>query len=875
MTGRSQCLVILPCLSHCAEYAVFASPDFDANEYANAILAGEPYPAQAGASKPVKLAGVEPAKEDISVAIAKLNYGIDDVSKQIKNVVTVHHEGLLEQAASVGELDGSLGTVRSGLEELDASLEKLRLKIRAPYQTMQANVRRLQRLQQVSDVLRRTSRFTILAKRLQSQMADLGDGVDVSEGSGKTPEVKVNGSSLDGGRRSATPGLELEGEKERTLSQAALSIAELSDLMESAPQGDGDDLQPSRSSHIPLSSINAIAAQLSFIESARTRITSDMETMVLTGLAEVNQPMLASALQTAHNLRVLPDLVQNLVSDLSAAVESRIKSAFDISRISKELLAKDPVPPSQGVSYKSRVRMEPTSLTAPQWTSALWTRLSGMVEDMTGACIKVYTLEKVLKLKKDPVSQVVFLDEAMKVLESKPSTTFWSALGRSLEKQARDGAKNSTFLSQTLSAGYPRLLRLFHDFFSKISVQTDTIYTQYQQSTETILVLRALSTFETLYLSRTSNKLTEAVGLAFQGGARSPPGLTEGINVARTVANELDSAKFDPLLVRAVARNAKAVLDGMMTRVDGLVARERSALSLAGPAATPQLVLNASLATFLWCCWNRLQKLEDEYEEDVCGVLRPALTDMFQVYERIVDPLLAAFKVELNAILAKLHRESAKAVDPMSSMGGGSAYIKEMVEKLTFIKTEVLSRFSIDEVTRGWTLSIVQHVLKTFVLHVSIVKPLDESRKLHLTSDMTELEFALSAFLVQNSQSKRGGNLDAVGEDYRALRAMRPLLFLENAQLALPQYTAGLPPLIVLHHILVRSPVDLPHTLHGWKEAEYVRWVEEHDATEALTLIDGGLAHWEQVNAAEGGDAAAAAEYVGLARTVLRIARVG
>lgn len=50
-----------------------------------------------------------------------------------------------------------------------------------------------------------------------------------------------------------------------------------------------------------------------------------------------NQPLLATSLQTAHNLRVLPDLVQNLVSDLSTAVEARIKSAFDISQISKEL----------------------------------------------------------------------------------------------------------------------------------------------------------------------------------------------------------------------------------------------------------------------------------------------------------------------------------------------------------------------------------------------------------------------------------------------------------------------------------------------------------------------------------------------------------
>ena len=73
-------------------------------------------------------------------------------------------------------------------------------------------------------------------------------------------------------------------------------------------------------------------------------------------------------------------------------------------------------------------------MTAPQWANALWNRLSSLIEDMAGACVKVcfffiyflgarvdccdlqvYTLEKVLKLKKDPVSQIVFLDEAMKV----------------------------------------------------------------------------------------------------------------------------------------------------------------------------------------------------------------------------------------------------------------------------------------------------------------------------------------------------------------------------------------------------------------------------------------------------------------------------
>jgi hypothetical protein len=50
--------------------------------------------------------------------------------------------------------------------------------------------------------------------------------------------------------------------------------------------------------------------------------------------------LLASSLQTAHNLRVLPTLVHSLVTELSAAVESRIRSAFDMALISKDALAK-------------------------------------------------------------------------------------------------------------------------------------------------------------------------------------------------------------------------------------------------------------------------------------------------------------------------------------------------------------------------------------------------------------------------------------------------------------------------------------------------------------------------------------------------------
>ena len=77
---------------------------------------------------------------------------------------------------------------------------------------------------------------------------------------------------------------------------------------------------------------------------------------------------------------------------------------------------------------------------------------------------------------------------------------------------------------------------------------------------------------------------------------------------------------------------------------------------------------------------------------------------------------------------------------------------------------------------RAWhrLASIAKDVIRSFVTHASIAKPLGEGGKLQLTSDMTELEFALSAFMAEGgTKNKRASTFNAIGEDYRALRAMR------------------------------------------------------------------------------------------------------
>lgn len=97
---------------------------------------------------------------------------------------------------------------------------RLRLKIRVPYQSLQTHVSRLHKLQQASDVLRRTSRFVVLARRLQSQMAEIQNDDRKDGKEGQTSPTVANVMSFGQGQ-------ELEDEKERTIAKAALSIAEL------------------------------------------------------------------------------------------------------------------------------------------------------------------------------------------------------------------------------------------------------------------------------------------------------------------------------------------------------------------------------------------------------------------------------------------------------------------------------------------------------------------------------------------------------------------------------------------------------------------------------------------------------------------------
>ena len=104
-----------------------------------------------------------------------------------------------------------------------------------------SHVTRLERLQQASDILRRTSRFVVLLRRLQVQLAEMDRAADstpsapdlTSPSGSKSPKLTHGRERTDS--LSTVTGVggndNEEDEKERTIAKAALSIAELSQLI--------------------------------------------------------------------------------------------------------------------------------------------------------------------------------------------------------------------------------------------------------------------------------------------------------------------------------------------------------------------------------------------------------------------------------------------------------------------------------------------------------------------------------------------------------------------------------------------------------------------------------------------------------------------
>ena len=121
--------------------------------------------------------------------------------------------------------------------------------------------------------------------------------------------------------------------------------------------------------------------------------------------------------------------------------------------------------------------------------------------------------------------------------------------------------------------------------------------------------------------------------------------MQEGTGIARVLSNELDAARFDPLLVKSLTKHIGKAIDSFVDRAETLVSRgdrelfskvlracsqiatDYTAVSMVGPQATQSQLVNAELATSLYHFWSLFSRVIVGYPASV----QEALSAQIQV----------------------------------------------------------------------------------------------------------------------------------------------------------------------------------------------------------------------------------------------------
>lgn len=226
---------------------------------------------------------------------------------------------------------------------------------------------------------------------------------------------------------------------------------------------------------------------------------------------------------------------------------------------------------------------------------------------------------------------------------------------------------------------------------------------------------------------------------------------------------------------------------------------------------------------------TRISSIVSRLPPIAAEVLSPSLGAVYGVACDSVTALFKSMVERLESCILQIHDQNFGVLGMDAAMdNNASPYMEELQKCILHFRSEFLSRLlpSTNSTNAGsetictrLVRSMASRVLIFFIRHASLVRPLSESGKLRMARDMAELELAVGQNLFPVEQ---------LGAPYRALRAFRPLIFLETSQLGSSHLLQDLPLSVILHHLYTRGPDDLQSPLQRNKltPLQYSLWLD-------------------------------------------------
>ena len=632
-----------------------------------------------------RLAAVD---SDLNVAVSRLSLAINEVDQKIHELVTMHAPDFLAQLECIHLPLERVDAIYAELGAFESRAAQAQEAVRAPLQQIRALQNRLERVQSVAQLVNDAQRIVAMSLRLEGQMNTVLD-LDLDD-----PEKNKDLDTIH-----------------RHAADVAAAASTLAAMRRAVSTLDNGSEEPRG-----VQQLEPLAPLVALLPTAQELLSERVETHILYGLRTLSPSLLGNVLQAAYDLGVLDNLVGNLLEDLSGVIVERIRLALDLRAIGKEIgetHVPTVLPFLVPATYKARrpqhsANHEAATASTDKWTSAVYQHLHALiVEEMSSIFGKVQMLERVLQLKRTYGGEDTFLEMTARNLGDEPTHLLWSLFARNFETFSNQCMEDSPFWRHVFTASYPKLLRIFHELFARIS---DSAHEAVPESTRPRSISSMLASYERAYLEALTNKANEGVQ-RLRAALSSGNGATQGIAEARTmgglIAAELDASCFDSRLVENVAGVCAIEVRELLTQSLSLVRREESVFSLQHRRMSAGQLQNIRVANALHVLSASLsstQMLENERMRAVCRTWQEGIQSALAV--NVLDPWLESVKRDLYLTLSRIHRfkvdRASTEVTANIDEAEASAYMLEFRARISVVQEEVLSRLQVGQQGVQW-----------------------------------------------------------------------------------------------------------------------------------------------------------------------------
>ncbi|XP_028792609.1 conserved oligomeric Golgi complex subunit 5-like [Neltuma alba] len=701
----------------------------------------------------------------------KLHHAIRLLENQLRSEVLSRHSELLSQLSSLKHAEHALSTVRSGVSSLQSSLRRVRSELSEPHRAIATKTVQLSNLHRTTELLQHSIRALRLSKKLRDVMA-----VSSAE-----PE------KLD-------------------LAKAAQLHSEILSLC----------------NEYELVGIDVVDEELNWVRETGDQLRNEAMKVLERGMEGLNQAEVGTGLQVFYNLGELKVTVEQVINKYKNMGAKSISGALDMKAISGA--------PGGGFGPGGiRGSGMPQIGGGAKAKDALWQRMGNCMDQLHSIVVAVWHLQRVLSKKRDPFTHVLLLDEVIKEGDPMLTNRVWEAIVKAFTSQMKSTFTASSFVKEIFTMGYPKLYSMIESLLERISRETDVKGVLPAITSEgKDHMVSAIEIFQTAFLALCLGRLSDLVNSVFPVSSRGSVPTKEQISrIILRIQEEIQAVQVDARLTLLVLREIGKVLLLLAERAEYQISTGPESRQVSG-AATPAQLRNFALCQHLQEIHARVSSILAGLPSIASEVLSASLGAIYGVACDSVTSLFQAMLDRLESCILQIHDQNFGVLGMDAAMdNNASPYMEELQRCIIHFRGEFLSRLLPSTTTVSGTenictrlvRSMASRVLVFFIRHASLVRPLSESGKLRMARDMAELELAVGQNLFPVEQ---------LGAPYRALRAFRPLIFLETSQLPSSPLLQDLPPNVILHHLYSRGPDELQSPLQRNKLTylQYSLWLD-------------------------------------------------